>query len=174
VFAGGVVALPEQFRVGEMALRILGGLLLLVAPAYLALCAFSSRRHWRLRGIRIDLPHAPMALAQWLLSMINWLTIAGVVWVLLGGVVDYPTVLAALLLAAIAGVLTHVPAGLGVLEAVFLTVLDGRMAEPPILAALLAYRALYYLLPGLSALLVYLGLEARARWRRPVPMRSPM
>jgi uncharacterized membrane protein YbhN (UPF0104 family) len=173
VFATGVVALPAQFRIGEMALQILGVLLLLAAPAYLALCAFSGRRYFRVRGLRIDLPHAPMAFAQLLLSMTNWLTIAGIVWVLLGGDVDYPTVLAALLLGAIAGVLTHVPAGLGVLEAVFLTVLDGRIAEAPILAALLAYRAIYYLLPGLVALVVYLGLEAKARWR-PVALRSSL
>jgi len=173
VFATGVVSLPAQFRLGELALQALGVVLLLAAPAYLALCAFSSRRYWRVRGLRIDLPHAPMAFAQLLLSISNWLTIGGVVWVLLGGAIDYPTVLAALLLGAIAGVLTHVPAGLGVLEAVFLTVLDGRMAEAPILAALLAYRALYYLLPGLVALVIYLGLEARARWR-PVAIRSPM
>lgn len=173
VFVSGVVSLPAKFRVGEMALQTFGVLLLLAAPAYLALCALSRRRYWRVRGLRLDLPHAPMALTQLLLSMTNWLTIAGVVWVLLGGGVDYPTVLAALLLGAIAGVLTHVPAGLGVLEAVFLTVLAGRVAEAPILAALLAYRALYYLLPGLIALLMYLGLEARARWR-PVQLRSSM
>jgi uncharacterized membrane protein YbhN (UPF0104 family) len=172
VFASGVVSLPPQFRVGEMALQALGLLLLLAAPAYLALCAFSSRRYWRVRGLRIDLPHAPLACAQLLLSIANWLTIAGVVWVLLGAGVAYPAVLAALLLGAIAGVLTHVPAGLGVLEAVFLTMLAGRLPEAPILAALLAYRAIYYLLPGLVALLIYLGLEAKARWR-PLTLRSP-
>jgi uncharacterized membrane protein YbhN (UPF0104 family) len=165
VFASGVVSLPEQFRFGEMALQMLGYGLLLVAPAYLALCAFSGRRYWRIRGLRIDLPHAPMAFAQLLLSLANWLSIAGIVWMLLGGQIDYPIVLGALLLGAIAGVLTHVPAGLGVLEAVFLTVLDGRMPEAPILAALLAYRAIYYLVPGLVALVVYLGLEAKARWK---------
>lgn len=171
VFVSGVVSLPPQYRFGEMALQLLGCGLLLVAPAYLALCAFSSRRYGRIRGLRIDLPHAPMACAQLALSVANWLSIAGIVWMLLGGQIDYPMVLGALLLGAIAGVLTHVPAGLGVLEAVFLTVLDGRMAEAPILAALLAYRAIYYLVPGLIALLVYLGLEAKARWR-PAVLRS--
>ncbi|MDB5968549.1 MAG: hypothetical protein JWQ90_999 [Hydrocarboniphaga sp.] len=173
VLASAVVSLPAPFRVGEMALQILGVVLLLTAPAYLAVCAFSRRRYWRLRGLRIDLPHAPMALAQLGLSTANWLSIAGVVWMLLGGAADYPSVLAALLLGAIAGVLTHVPAGLGVLEAVFLALLGGRINEAPILAALLAYRALYYLLPGLIALLVYLGLEAKARWR-PLALRSSM
>ena len=43
--------------------------------------------------------------------------------------VPYPTVLAVLLVAAVAGVITHVPAGLGVLEAVFVALLSHRAAE---------------------------------------------
>ena len=57
----------------------------------------------------------------------------------------------------------RVPAGLGVLEAAFLTLLAGRQPEAQLLAALLAYRALFYLLPLAAAALVYLGLEARLR-----------
>jgi hypothetical protein len=53
----------------------------------------------------------------------------------------------------VAGVLTHVPAGLGVLETVFVVLLGDRIPEPELLAALLAYRAIYYLVPlGLAAL----------------------
>jgi glycosyltransferase 2 family protein len=61
-------------------------------------------------------------------------------------------VLGVLLLAAVAGVVTHVPAGLGVLEAVFVMLLSRHVGEAPLLAALLAYRAVYYLTPlGLAA-----------------------
>jgi uncharacterized membrane protein YbhN (UPF0104 family) len=70
-------------------------------------------------------------------------------------------VLATLLVAAIAGVLTHVPAGLGVLEAVFVALLSTRMPATELLAALLAYRGIYYLAPLAIAAVVYLVLEAR-------------
>ena len=159
VFVGGVVKIPDDYLAGEQALRALGVLLLLVAPAYCLACAFSPKRLWHVRGQRIDLPSAPMALAQLSLSLLNWLCIAAIVWVLLQSRVDYPSVLGALLLAAVAGVITHVPAGLGVIEAVFLALLGDRLGEPVLLAA----RAIYYLLPGVLALVVYLGLEARAR-----------
>ena len=56
-------------------------------------------------------------------------------------------VLAVLLLAAVAGAVSHVPGGLGVLEAVFIAALGSQVPRPELLAALLAYRCVYYLLP---------------------------
>jgi len=45
---------------------------------------------------------------------------------------------------------------------VFVTLLSHRIAEPELLAALLVYRALYYLLPLAVASALYFALEARA------------
>ncbi len=164
LLAGGVA--PTHVDAWAVpALRIVGALLLLPAPAYIAWCTWSRRRTRVLRGLSIALPTGGVALLQVCLSMLNWATIAGIIWVLLGLDIAYPEVVAALLLAAVAGALTHVPAGLGVLEAVFLTLLAGTMAEAPLLAALLVYRALYYWLPLAIALPVYLSIEARLRPR---------
>ena len=52
---------------------------------------------------------------------------------------------------AIAGVITHVPAGLGVLEAVFIALLSHQLGRNELLAALILYRFLYYLAPLLLA-----------------------
>jgi uncharacterized membrane protein YbhN (UPF0104 family) len=68
-----------------------------------------------------------------------------------------------LLVAAVAGVLTHVPAGLGVLEAVFVALLSHQMPTHALLAALVAYRVIYYLGPLVIATLLYLVTEARAK-----------
>jgi len=64
-----------------------------------------------------------------------------------------------------------VPAGLGVLEAVFVALLSYQVAETTLLGALLAYRGLYYLLPLAVALCAYLVMEMRVRRsrRRPPP-----
>ena len=163
VFVGGAFELGDQARLGEEALRLFGALLLAAAPAYLVLCIASRRREWIVRGIPIDLPNGRLAALQLAFSVTNWLVIASIPYLLLDGAVNYSAVLAALLLAAIAGVVTHVPAGLGVMEAVFLAVLKGRVDEAPLLAALLAYRAVYYLMPLLLAGVVYLSMEARLR-----------
>ena len=96
----------------------------------------------------------------------------GVIWFLLEQQLPYPTVLAVFLVAAVAGVITHVPGGLGVLEGVFLALLSHRISQDQLLGALLAYRALYYLLP-LIAMLADVGLELRARKRSLAGPRRP-
>lgn len=72
---------------------------------------------------------------------------------------------AGFLVAAIAGVVTHVPAGLGVLEAVFVTLLPSRVPKEELLAVLLAYRAIYYLAPLVVAAVIYVLFEARVKRR---------
>jgi uncharacterized membrane protein YbhN (UPF0104 family) len=100
------------------------------------------------------------------LAATNWVLIGGVVWVLLQHRIDYASVLGVLLIAAVAGVITHVPAGLGVLEAVFIALLSHRMPQTELLAALLAYRATYYLGPLALASGLFIALETGARRSR--------
>lgn len=160
--------LPDGWSLSEQALPLVGALLLAVAAVYLGLCLFVRKREWTIRGHGLTLPPGRVALLQLVLSMVNWMLIAAVVWTLLQQQVDYPSVLGALLLAAVAGVLTHVPAGLGVLEAVFLTVLSGRVTQHELLAALLAYRALYYLAPLALAAAVFFWIERTGRDAEPL------
>ena len=162
-FTGFAPALPAGWELGRTGLRLLGALLLALAAAYVGACFFARRRVWRWRRLSVTLPSGRVALLQLALSGLNWMLIAGVVAVLLQQRVDYPDVLAVLLIAAVAGVITHVPAGLGVLEAVFIALLSQRVPQAELLAALLAYRAIYYLAPLGLALGVYLWLEAQAR-----------
>lgn len=87
-----------------------------------------------------------------------------IIWLLLGQGVDYFFVLGVLLVSSIAGVIVHIPAGIGVLEAVFIALLAGEeTSQGLIIAALLAYRVLYYFIPLLLALVCYLVLESRAK-----------
>jgi uncharacterized membrane protein YbhN (UPF0104 family) len=141
--------------------------LLGASVAYLALCTFSRQRSWNVRGHDIELPSLRMALAQQGISCTHWLFMAAVPWVLLQGQVPYTTVLPVMLVAAIAGVLLHIPAGLGVTEAVFIALLSHRVPEHQLLGALLAYRAVYYLVPLVAGALLYLKLEVHTR--KPMP-----
>lgn len=157
------IDIPKDWKIDQSALRILGFVLFLAAMAYVALCAFSRRRSWSVRGKEITLPPLRVALLQLGVSSVNWMLISGAIYFLLEQKLAYPAVLAVLLVAAVAGVITHVPAGLGVLEAVFIALLAGDMSRNDMLAGLLAYRAIYYLLPLVIALLLYLLTEARAK-----------
>lgn len=168
VFTLAPLDLPPDWKIDSGGLRVLGVVLLAVALAYLLLCALSKTRSWTIRGHELILPRPRMAALQVIMSCSNWLLMAGAVYLLLQGKVPYTAVLSVLLVAAVAGVITHVPAGLGVLEAVFIALLSHRLPEHQLLGALLGYRALYYIAPLLVAALLYLTLEAKTRKQAPV------
>jgi len=155
--------LPPGWKIGPTGLQVLGFVLFALSIAYLLLCAFARRRVWTFREYEVSLPSLRLALLQLAMSSVNWLLIAGTMFVLLEQKIAFPTVLGVLLVAAIAGVITHVPAGLGVLEAVFVALLSHQMPASELLAALLAYRAIYYLAPLALATLVYVVIEARLK-----------
>jgi uncharacterized membrane protein YbhN (UPF0104 family) len=170
---GGLVLLiapppmPPQIHLSEVALRAIGAVLIGLPLAYGAACVLRHGREIRVRGHRFALPPPRVAAWQFALSMANWSLMGVIVWVLLGRSMPYATVLGVLLLAAVAGVVTHVPAGLGVIEAVFVACLGAEVATPTLLAALLSYRAVYYLAPlALAAAGYAIGeLSQRARGR---------
>ncbi|AEG91101.1 lysylphosphatidylglycerol synthase domain-containing protein [Ramlibacter tataouinensis] len=163
VFAVAPLQLPPDWKVGSEGLRWLGVGMLAVGLAYLGACFFATRRSLHLRGHELILPPARMAVLQVVMAVTNWMVMGAILFTLLQGKVGYFPVLSVLLVAAVAGVITHVPAGLGVLEAVFIALLSHQVPEAQLLAALLSYRALYYIGPLLLAAVLYLFVEARAR-----------
>jgi uncharacterized membrane protein YbhN (UPF0104 family) len=163
VFAFSPLELPPEWKLDSEGLRLVGVALLAVVVAYLALCTFAKTRSFRIHGHDIDVPSLRMAIAQLAISCTHWATMGAVIWVLLEGKVDYPTALSALLMASIAGVIAHIPAGLGVTEAVFIALLSHRIPDHQLIGSLLAYRALFYLLPLACGALLYLKVEVKSR-----------
>lgn len=164
IFTLGVVQLPAHWYIDESTLRILGIVLLLMIAAYLWACAFAKRRHMTIKGQKLVLPTWKFALLQMAISSANWMVMGAIVWLLIGEDVNYFFVLGVLLVSSIVGVIVHIPAGIGVLEAVFIALLAGEhVSQGTIIAALLAYRMLYYFLPLALATVGYLILESRAK-----------
>jgi uncharacterized membrane protein YbhN (UPF0104 family) len=163
VFSSGLVRMPPGWKLSTGALQGVGVLLLVLSACYLAACQFSRRREWAIRGVEINLPSLRMAVLQLALGALNWSLMAAVIFTLLPSKLDYPLVLGVLLISAIAGVITHIPAGLGVLEAVFVALLQHEASRGSLVAGLLAYRAIYFILPLLITLVMYLIVEAKAK-----------
>src|SRR5262249_39612388 len=93
-----------------------------------------------------------VALAQVGLSCADWLLVAAVLYVLLPPHRPaYRDFVAVFLVSQVAGVVSHVPAGLGVFEVVLLQLFPRAAAGSALLAALLAYRIIYSILPLLVA-----------------------
>ena len=164
IFTAGVVQLPDHWYIDQGTLRIIGIVLLAMIAFYLWACAFAKRRHMTIKGQKLVLPSWKFALAQMAISAANWMAMGVIIWMLIGENVNYFFVLGVLLVSSIAGVIVHIPAGIGVLEAVFIALLAGEhVSHGKIIAALLAYRVLYYFLPLALATVGYLILEGRAK-----------
>jgi hypothetical protein len=161
LFASGTVVAPPRFAAAATGLPWLGGAMVAAALLYVLMCHRLHGRVFHVRGHHFRAPTVPLALLQFALAMLNWSLMAAIIFVLLPSQVDYPTVLGACLFAAVASALVHVPGGLGVLEAVFVATFAHRVAPTQILAALVAYRAVYFLAPLVLALIAYLLLETR-------------
>ena len=172
IFGFHAPALPPGWKIGSGGLQILGFVLLAISLIYLLVCALSRQRSFILKGHELSLPSLRLAALQLCMGAANWLLMGGVVYMLLQQKIGFPTVTGVLLVAAVAGVITHVPAGLGVLEAVFVVLLSHQLPRHELLAALLAYRGIYYLAPLTLAAVLYLVAETRAKKSAPPDRKS--
>lgn len=134
-----------------------------VLSGYLVLVAL----HWRprLAAWRFELPALRLTLGQISVATLDLCLMAAALFVLLpsGTGLGYVEFLAAFLLALLAGVTSQVPGGLGVFETVMLSLLSPRVPLPDLAAALLAFRAIYFVLP-LFAAVAFLALRSAPGW----------
>ncbi len=173
LFAAGLIEPPAQAHIEGTTLRLLGVALVLVAACYVLACAWANGREWVVRGKHLRLPSPGLALVQLGVSAANWALMGAMMYLLLGQKIPYGTTLCVLLAASIAGVFIPVPGGLGVLEAVYLALLSGSVKQGTLMGAILAYRALYYLIPLGGGLLLYAFLEHYASRHPATPVDAP-
>lgn len=135
--------------------RLMVGLLCLTGPAaYLLICAFV-RRPLVVRNWRFEPPAMPLAIGQIAIGTLNFACVGASIQQLLATFTDagYLDVATAYVTANIAALISHVPGGLGVLEATMLGILPTSAS----IGALVAFRVLYYFVPltvGVPTLLV--------------------
>jgi uncharacterized membrane protein YbhN (UPF0104 family) len=154
------VALPHGLTRG------IGVGLVLVCCAVLA--ATLRRKPIDLFGRRIEPPPFRYVAPQVLCSVIDIACLAAAAHALLpaGLHADYPTVLGIAVVSLTLGIASSVPGGVGVFESsVLLLMAPSASLAAPAVGALLAFRALYYLLP-LVVGLIALGIVELWRRRR--------
>jgi|SRR5690554_3943000 len=159
LFITGQIEPPESWVIGKLGLQCLGVAFVLVVVIYLWACAFAKRRQFSVRDTQITLPGWRMALLQLVLSSAHWTLMALAIYQFMPESIGFASVFAVLLVSAVAGAVTHIPGGLGVLEAVFVMFLAGDIGKAAIIAALFAYRCVFYLAPLALAVVAYLIFE---------------
>ena len=150
--------IPEPLHLAVSNVRPIGIVLLILAVAYLCLpLIWKKPLQWR--GHELLIPRFSTLLAQLAVSAADLTVAAASLYVILPDSIalSYPQFLGVYLLAVVGVILTHVPGGVGVLELIILT-FAAADSKPQVLAALVAFRVIYYLLPlglALGMLLTY-------------------
>jgi phosphatidylglycerol lysyltransferase len=146
------IAVPELLRLPMASARPIGALFLGIVAAYLIATAVR-RRPVTIKGMELALPRPLVALAQIGISSMDWSLAGAVLYALLppGWHITFFHFLGVFLFAQIAGLLSHVPGGLGVFETMMVLLLPPELPRPELLAAMVAYRAVYYFMPLLLA-----------------------
>lgn len=144
--------LEPMFHVSSEWLRLLGVVGLCKDAGY-ALLILLRRKPVKLGGWSLNLPTPAMTALQLVVGLADILLVSAVLYLLLPSSlgVPYLAFLGAYLASILAGVLSHVPAGLGVLESMLLLLLPDVPPEQ-MLAAVLMYRVIYEIIPVLLAL----------------------
>ncbi len=158
------VQLPEHLAEGLLLEPHTWGWIFLGVVALYLLASYFIRKpiHWQ--EYRFALPPLNLSAMQLIVSAGDFVLASAVLYFLIpseyrgADAIHFSTVLVAYLAAMIAVVITHVPGGIGVLEAIVLEMTPPE-AKEPILAALLLYRVIYYLIPAGFAMLLLLFVE---------------
>lgn len=148
-------------------LRI-GAVIVLMLLASLLFVGRNGRTVTVLR-IRLKLPDTLTSSRQFLITAFDIAVSASVLYVLLPethiGWLSFFTIFAA---AIGLGVVSHVPAGLGVFEAVMIGALGNTISMDALLGSLVLYRLIYYVLPLTIAIVMIAASEARVLARHPL------
>ncbi len=155
-------SLSPWFRINETAARLIGF-------GMLAFCALYTVGAWlnfkplKIGKFEIVYPRMPIVARQYVAAPLELMGAAGIIYFALpeAGNPGFFIVLGAFLMSFSAGLLSQVPGGVGVMEAVFLAIMP-TIPAPAVFAALLVWRLFYLIIPLVLSLPVVLGFE---RWR---------
>jgi phosphatidylglycerol lysyltransferase len=155
------IPIPEPLHLAISNVQPIGIVLLVLAVAYVCL-PLVWKKPVRWGDHELSLPETPTLLAQLAVAAADLAVAAGSLYVVLPQSIalSYPQFLGVYLLAIVAVVFTHVPGGVGILELVILT-FAATESKQEALAALLAFRVIYYLLPLGLAFALLVGHEVR-------------
>jgi phosphatidylglycerol lysyltransferase len=137
----------DMTGVPSLVFRSIGFILLAVVALYIV--GSLQRRSVRFRGWEFPLPAIGLAITQLVMATVDWAIAGLVLFVLLpsGHGITFLPFLGVFLMAQVAGQISHVPGGAGVFETLMLVLLTPKVSAAPGLAALVAFRAIYYLIP---------------------------
>ncbi len=158
----GAEQLAPLFRISSPWLFALGCLGLVKDAGYLVVVRLR-KAPIRLGGWAVNLPTPKLTMLQLAIGVIDVLLVSSVLYMLLpdSARLAYLPFLAVYLASVLVGVLSHVPAGLGVLESMLLLLLP-HVPPAELLASILLYRVIYEVIPLVVSVSLWGGYELLA------------
>jgi phosphatidylglycerol lysyltransferase len=168
-FLFGQVQVPPSLGLPFSSAQPAGILFAFIITSYLC-AAYLRKKPFVAKGLSMRLPRPGLVFSQVALSSFDWLLAAGVLYCLLPPDTGfgYARFLAVFMLAQLTGLLSQIPGGLGVFETVIIVSTGGKLGGTAVMAALMAYRVIYYLMPlaAASLLLTAHEIHLRGKWVR--------
>ena len=126
------------------------------------------RREFSIKGFTFTLPTTSLALMSLLVSCVDWLLAASVLVMLLPAHagLGFAEVTVGFALSQFAGIASHVPGGIGVLEAVLVYTLHQYIDSDVAFGACLLFRIIYYIIPFILGFTALTVLEIRNRQKK--------
>jgi glycosyltransferase 2 family protein len=138
-----------------------------VIVALVAYFVWITRMRWRRAPVvgTFKLPGPKLTLGQTALGVIDICSASAALYVLLpeDQRFGFPAFATLYSFAAVLGIASHAPGGIGVFEATILQGVGGDQDD--VLASLLLFRGIYYAVPFIAAMAMLGGVEAVRRWR---------
>lgn len=124
------------------------------------LSALLVRKTIRIAKWHFPTPSVPVVLGQMAAGCLDWTCSGACLYTLLPhSSLSFPSFMTIYLSAQIAGFLSQVPGGLGVLDVIILKILEPTLPATSVAGALLAFRVCYYFIPFLMGLLSFVTAE---------------
>jgi uncharacterized membrane protein YbhN (UPF0104 family) len=163
MFRGGTISNIDHFDPHVNVLIGLGALSALLA--YLIWVSLGHRKT-RIQGFKLELPGFKLTLGQIFLGVVDLCSAAGVLYVLLPAprALDFFTFAAVYVFGCALGIASYAPGGIGVFEATMLKAVPVPSQEA-LLASLLLFRIIYYLVPFVLALALLGAHEVFRHWQ---------
>lgn len=164
---GGVIFLFDPLNLSDFlkfplgSVKAIGIVFLTCVSVYFSI-GFLCVKPFKIKGAELEYPSFGLSLGLILVSLLDWLLAASVLYLLLPTMkLSFLGFFGIYVFALTAGVVSTVPGGLGVFDYAIAHLLAPDVPKPELGGALIAYRGIYHFIPLVVAVVLMLGREWR-------------
>ena len=156
----------DELHLPAIAVQVIGAVMLALVVAYL-IWTVRRRTPLRVSVVEFPMPSLRLSLAQIAVATADMVLMSSVLYILLPkpcgiSMIGFAGVF---MIAQVLGLGSQVPGGLGVFETIMLHILTPEAHPPGVLAALVVFRIIYFLIPLMIAVSLMAGYEIRHHQR---------